>query len=132
MKRSSAYLRNALLSVSCLFFMQAAHASLAGNGANNVLIQMPEMVAGMESGQQLSMQLALRVSGPKSEKLVRDRLVRLRHALLLHVTDYRPEDLRAETLETLADEFRVEANEILGSKNAVKAVLVQKFVMQNR
>lgn len=125
-------LRRVAFGLVCALTLSTAQASLPAKSQEQVWFDLPEVVTALDRDNQVSLQLMLRLSGPRAEKLARERLVKLRHALVLQLSDVRAKDFDAPALETLLEDFRLEANGVLGAKNAVRSVLVQKFVVQSK
>ncbi len=125
-------LRRVALGLVCALTLSTAQASLPAKSLDQVWFDLPEVVTALDRDYQVSLQLMLRLSGPRAEKLARERLVKLRHALVLQLSDVHAKEFDAPALETLLEDFRLEANGVLGAKNAVRSVLVQKFVVQSK
>lgn len=96
------------------------------------LVDIPELTSAIDKDHQVILKVSLRMAGPKSEELARQHLPRLRHALVLMLADRGVKDFNAAGLEDLTEIYRGEANKVLGRKAAVKSVLLQSFVIQDK
>lgn len=129
---SSTAVRQLLLGLLCTLALAPAQANVDDGSKAGILLDLPEVTTALDRDYQVSLQLALRLSGPGIEKRARENLSRLRHALVMALADRRPGDLDAPGIEALIEDFREEANALLGTRNSVRSVLVKKFVVQSK
>ena len=118
------------LSASLVAAVSVAHANLDSSSRERIQLGLPEITTALDQDYQVQTRLILKLSGPRAEKMTRDKLVRLRHALVLQLAEQDPQRLDAQGIEAVMEEFRVEANTLIGAQNAIQSVLVQKFVVQ--
>ena len=97
-----------------------------------VYVELPELTQALNHEYQVVVQITIRLPGPLTEKHVRDNVPLLNHALVLHLSDLNLHEITPESLETLADNYVLAANQALESKNAVKTAFFQKFVVQTK
>ncbi len=106
--------------------------AVASTGRDAAVVDLPELTAAIDPAHQVALRLSLQMSGPRAEKLARERLLRLRHALVLRLAGLDGQALDAVAVEQLLEDYRGDANSVLGAQNAVRGVLVQKFVVQGK
>lgn len=124
--------RGLVIGLVCSLILTPALANFGESGKPGFLVELPEITTALDHEYQVSLQLALRPSGPVTEKQARDNLIRLRHTLVMELADRRPGDLDAQGIENLIESFRGEANAVLGTRNGIRSVLVTKFVIQGK
>lgn len=107
-----------------------AQANLGSGVRERIRLGLPEITTAIDQDYQVQARLVLELSGPRAEKMTKDKLVRLRHALVLQLAEQDVQRLDAEAIELLMEDFRTEANSLIGARNAIQSVLVQKFVVQ--
>jgi flagellar basal body-associated protein FliL len=118
------------LGTSLIAIVSLAQASLGQSNRERIQLGLPEITTALDQDYQVQTRLVLQLSGPRAEKMAKEKLVRLRHTLVLQLAEQNPQQLDAEAIETVMEDFRIEANTVLGAPNAIKSVLVQKFVVQ--
>jgi flagellar basal body-associated protein FliL len=118
------------LSTGLIAVISVAQANLDSTSRERIQLGLPEITTALDQDYQVQARLVLKLSGPRAEKMTKDKLVRLRHALVLQLAGQDPQRLDAEGIETAMEDFRLEANSLIGAPNAIQSVLVQKFVVQ--
>ncbi len=118
------------LSTALVAVVSVAQASLDSASRERVQLGLPEITTALDQDYQVQMRLVLKLSGPRAEKMTKEKLVRLRHALVLQLAEQDPQRLDAQGIESVMEDFRIEANSLIGAPNAIQSVLVQKFVVQ--
>ncbi len=121
----------ALIAFSALLFA-VDQAAVAAPQVKPVYIELPEITTALNHDYQVIVQVTLRLSGPLAEQPVKDNIPKLRHALVLHLSDINVHGLDAQAVDALADSYALAANTTLDSKNAVKAAFFQQFVIQTK
>ena len=116
-----------LFSVLLLVVEQGA---VAAPQIKPVYVELPEITVGLNHEYQVIVQVTLRLPGPLAEQQVRDNIPKLRHALVLQMSDVNPYELDVPTLDSIADGYVLAANQSLGGNKLVKAAFLQTFVVQ--
>jgi flagellar basal body-associated protein FliL len=118
------------LSIGLIAVVSVAQAKLDSASRERIQLGLPEITTALDQNYQVQTRLVLRLSGPRVEKMTKEKLVRLRHALVLQLAGQDPQRLDAEGIEATMEDFRLEANTLIGAPNAIQSVLVQNFVVQ--
>ena len=118
-----------IITSSALLVVQQT--AIAATPIKPVYFDLPQITTALNHGHQLIVQVTLRLPGPIAEQHVRETVIKLRHTLVLHLSDMDPDNLDAQALDTLADRYVLAANETLEG-NRVKEALFQKFVVQTK
>lgn len=122
-------LRFLLLVAGSLFAFPLAH---AGHVGQRLYLDLPEFTTAIDHGHQVNIAVVLRLNDTRREKQVRENLVRLRHALVLDLAEQNLETPAGDRIESFLEEYRRDANAMLGGRNAIAAVLVRRFVVQGK
>ncbi len=96
-----------------------------------VYFDLPQITTALNHGYQVVVQVTLRLPGPIAEQRVRENVNKLRHLLVLHLSDISPDSLDDQVLDTISERYILAANDALESSR-IKEVLFQKVVVQTK
>lgn len=131
MKLGFSPLKLAALVITSVIFFAIQPAAVATPQTKPVYFDLPPITTALNHGYQATVQVTLRLPGPIAEQRVRENAIKLRHTLVLMLSDVKPESFDAHTLDALADRYVSVANEALDGSR-IREVLFQKFVVQTK
>lgn len=121
---------SALIIASMVLFAVQPLAEATPN-TKPVYFDLPQVTTALNHGYQATVQVTLRLPGPIAEQRARDNAIKLRHTLVLMLSDVNPQSFDAHAMDALADRYVSVANETLDGSR-IREVLFQKFVVQTK